>query len=180
MKRIYIASSWRNPYQQQLVKLLREVGNQVYDFKDDTRYRVKNDDPQAFIAEPQSTSFSWSELDVNWKDWSPKDFRQKLISKDRASHGFIGDLRGMEWANTCILCQPCGNSAHIEAGYMKGRGKRLIIYYENNNRFTHNVDVNKSDGETRTWKFEPDLMYLLADNIVIGREELLETLKDVK
>lgn len=62
----------------------------------------------------------------------------------------------MEWADTCVLLMPCGRSAHIEAGYMKGRGKRLIVYYPTTDR----------NG------FEPDLMYLLADHIAIGPDEL--------
>ena len=31
--KIYLASSWRNRYQQDVVKALREVGFTVYDFK---------------------------------------------------------------------------------------------------------------------------------------------------
>ena len=60
----------------------------------------------------------------------------------------------MEWADTCVMLLPCGRSAHLEAGYMKGRGKRLIIFYANNARE------------------EPDLMYLLADHIAIGAADL--------
>ena len=33
MSRIYIASSWKNDYQQQLVEELRKRGHKVYDFK---------------------------------------------------------------------------------------------------------------------------------------------------
>ena len=63
----------------------------------------------------------------------------------------------MEWADTCVLLLPSGRSAHLEAGYMKGRGKRLIIH------------IPEYDG--------PDLMYLLADNITVTIFELLEVLK---
>ena len=33
MSRIYIASSWRNGFQQQLVQELRKRGHKVYDFR---------------------------------------------------------------------------------------------------------------------------------------------------
>ncbi len=31
--RIYVASSWRNIYQREVVRLLRAAGHEVYDFK---------------------------------------------------------------------------------------------------------------------------------------------------
>ena len=33
MPRIYVASSWMNPYYEQVVKRLREEGHEVYDFR---------------------------------------------------------------------------------------------------------------------------------------------------
>lgn len=33
MAKIYVASSWRNSFQQDVVKFLRDVGHEVYDFK---------------------------------------------------------------------------------------------------------------------------------------------------
>jgi hypothetical protein len=166
MSRIYVASSWRNPYQPALVEALRAWGHAVYDFRADTRTL---DAPQGH-AEPPATAFAWSEMDPNWKCWTPKEYQKRLLMSSRAAQGFIGDLRGMEWADTCIMALPCGNSAHIEAGYMKGRGKRLIIYWENNQKVT--TAKNEGTGEVKTWTFEPDLMYLIADNLVTGQNEL--------
>jgi nucleoside 2-deoxyribosyltransferase len=111
-------------------------------------------------------------MSTAWKDWSPHDYLHQLQNSPRAAQGYVGDLRGMEWADTCVLLLPSGNSAHIEAGYMKGRGKRLIIYYHNNDKST--VTPEKS------WTFEPDLMYLLADNLVIGIDNLLSCLQHGK
>lgn len=107
-------------------------------------------------------AFSWAEMDENWQDWGPEGYRTQLIRSQRAAAGYLGDLRGMEWADTCVLLLPCGRSAHIEAGYMKGRGKRLIIYIP--------YALTKDTG------FEPDLMYLLADNIVMTKGELIDAL----
>jgi nucleoside 2-deoxyribosyltransferase len=33
----------------------------------------------------------------------------------------------MDWADCCVLVLPCGRSAHIEAGYMAGRGKPVWV-----------------------------------------------------
>jgi len=147
MARIYLASSWRNPHHADFLGTLQALGHAVYDFKS------KKHMP---YAGPAPTSFSWSELSDNWQTWVPSSYRYALVSQERAASGFLGDFRGMEWADTCVMLLPCGRSAHIEAGYMKGRGKRLIVAYPNDSR----------EG------FDPDLMYMLADHITIGKDEL--------
>ena len=47
MSNIYVASSWRNQYQQRVVSLLRELGHEVYDFRNPS---------------PDNHGFSWSEI----------------------------------------------------------------------------------------------------------------------
>lgn len=153
MSRIYLATSWRNPFHDATLTLLRTAGHEVYDFKSGQPMHSGG---------PVPTAFNWGELDQAWEKWTPRKYRSKLLTSARAASGYVGDLRGMEWADTCIMLLPCGRSAHIEAGYCKGRGKRLIAYYV--------------DGEDRTG-FDPDLMYLLADNIVIGQVELIAALE---
>jgi nucleoside 2-deoxyribosyltransferase len=171
MARIYLASSWRNPFQPKIVQDLRAWGHAVYDFRHDSR--ALGASPLGH-TEPPATAFSWAEMDPDWKDWKPREYLGALQTSARAAQGFIGDLRGMEWADTCVMALPCGNSAHIEAGYMKGRGKRLIIYWERSEKVT--TAKNETTGETKEWTFEPDLMYLLADNLVISSKELMLTL----
>lgn len=149
MARIYLASSWRNEHHARFYGHLRLAGHEVYDFKASER---------GFAGGPSPTAFSWEELDTNWKTWTPEVYRDRLIESQRAASGFLGDFRGMEWADTCVMLLPCGRSAHTEAGYMKGRGKRLIVAYPNSS----------------TEGFDPDLMYLLADNITVGSAELLK------
>lgn len=97
--------------------------------------------------------FAWSEIDPNWQDWQAKEYRDLLTSHPIAARGYVSDLRGMEWADTCVLLLPCGRSAHLEAGWFCGRGKRCIILTQ--------------DGE------EPELMALLATDIAISAEEVL-------
>lgn len=141
MARIYVASSWRNLYQPGIVTMLRTHGHAVYDFRDP---------PHGF------SGFAWSDIDPGWKGWSARDYRSALTTHPVASRGFVSDLRGMEWADTCLLVLPCGRSAHLEAGWFAGRGKRLIILTQ--------------DGE------EPELMALLANDICVSVEEVLAAL----
>lgn len=111
MRKIYVASSWRCPYQQPVVHLLRVAGHEVYDFR--------------HPAEGQK-GFAWSDLDAAWQNWSP-DLYVQALSDDIAEKGFALDWDAMEWADTCVLVLPCGRSAHIEAGYFVGAKKELYI-----------------------------------------------------
>lgn len=141
MAKIYLASSWKNNDQPQILQRLIGEGHEVYDFRN----------PPC-----RNRGFSWSSIDVDWNTWSSGQYLSNLLYRPECSHGYLADLRGMEWADTCVLLLPCGRSAHLEAGYCKGRGKRLIIMLNNN--------------------FEPDLMYLMADHIVNHPHELTEVL----
>lgn len=141
MARIYLASSWRNEVQPNMVALLRHAGHDVYDFRN----------PPNGV-----NGFAWSEIDQNWKNWSAKEYRNAITTNPIAAHGYVNDLRGMEWADTCVLLLPCGRSAHLEAGWFAGRGKRCIILTR--------------DGE------EPELMALLASDICISIAEVLDRL----
>ncbi len=113
MSRIYLASSWRNTYQPEVVAMLRAAGHEVYDFRN----------PPNGIP-----GFAWSEIDPDWQAWKASDYRDLLTTHPIAARGYMNDFRGMEWADTCVLLLPCGRSAHLEGGWFSGRGKRLIIW----------------------------------------------------
>src|ERR1035437_4666705 len=126
--KIYVASSWRNPIQQEIVCLLRGAGHEVYDFRNPA---------------PGQHGFAWSEVNANWLQWSPEQFAADLYSGHPAvTRGFTLDKDALAWAEACVLVLPCGRSAHLEAGYCAGQGKRTIFYLHPD-------------------KFEPELMYLL-------------------
>lgn len=141
MARIYLASSWRNEFQPDMVDFLRMHGHDVYDFRNPPN---------------GAGGFSWSEIDENWQSWSAEQYREALTTHPVAARGYVSDLRGMEWADTCVLLLPCGRSAHLEAGWFCGRGKQCIILTQ--------------DGE------EPELMALLATDICTSPQEVLECL----
>lgn len=110
--KIYVASSWRNEYQQRVVELLRELGHEVYDFKNPPHGRV---------------GFAWSDIDPNWINWTSEEYKAALAS-EIAEDGFNSDFDGMKWADTCVMVLPCGRSANTEAGWMKGAGKPVYVY----------------------------------------------------
>ncbi len=109
MAKIYVASSWRNEYQQAVVQLLRKYGHEVYDFKNPA---------------PGVQGFSWSSVDVNWKNWEVWQYIDALKHPMSERH-FTLDFDGMKWADVCVLLLPSGKSAHTEAGWMKGAGKKV-------------------------------------------------------
>lgn len=111
MLKIYIASSWRNPGQQEIVKLLREHGYKVYDFKN---------------PKLGNTGFNWSEIDENWQDWTSEEFYRNL-HHPLADYGYELDKKAMDAADVCVMVLPCGKSASLEAGYFAGAKKPLAI-----------------------------------------------------
>ena len=108
--KIYVASSWRNQVQPDVVAALRAHGHEVYDFKNP----------------PERTAFAWSEIDPNWEKWTPLNWIEGL-KHPRAVDGFNSDFGAMKWADAGVLVMPCGRSAHIEAGYFVGGKKPLWI-----------------------------------------------------
>lgn len=59
----------------------------------------------------------------------------------------------LQQADTCVLVLPCGHSAHTEAGWMAGAGKRVVVYIPE--------------------MVEPELMYKLFDHVVGSLEDLV-------
>ena len=68
-----------------------------------------------------------------------------------------GRLRSMPMdCDTCVLVLPCGRSAHTEAGWMAGAGRRVIAYISE--------------------MVEPELMYKLFDQVVGNLDDLVQCL----
>ncbi len=129
MARIYVASSWRNKFYPDVVKRLREEGHEVYDFRNPPH---------------GGHGFRWTEIDANALEWSFNQYSGGL-HHPLAERQFAADLEAMEWADTCVLVLPCGRSAHTEAGWFAGAGKRVIAYIPE--------------------MVEPELMYKLFDSV---------------
>ena len=111
MAKIYLASSWRNPYQPSVVQALRDAGHEVYDYR-----KPANGD----------AGFKWKNIDEHWEEWSNEDYIGAL-NHPVAERGFKNDFDAMVWADVCVLLLPCGRSAHSEAGWMQGAGKPTYV-----------------------------------------------------
>lgn len=109
--RIYLASSWRNPYQPSVLAQLRADGHEVYDFRN---------------PGPSNKGFAWSEIDPNWQAWAAKDY-VRLLNHPLAEKGFANDFNAMKWCDVIVLLLPCGRSAHLEAGWGCGAGKGVFV-----------------------------------------------------
>jgi len=114
--KIYVASSWRCPFQQEAVQKLRALGHEVYDFRG----------PGTGWGELVGADggFRWSEIDPDWKNW-PDDVRRYLrgLEHPRAIEGYNRDMDALRRSDACILVNPCGQSAHAELGWAAGAGK---------------------------------------------------------
>ena len=122
MTRIYVASSWRNQTQPEVVSRLRQEGHEVYDFRNP---KSTNAD---FATNPAvaEAGFAWSSIDPDWLGWTPNQFRNALFHPI-AVKGFATDRDAMWWADAGVLVLPSGRSSHLEAGYFFGARKPLHV-----------------------------------------------------
>jgi hypothetical protein len=108
--KVYVASSWRNEHQPQIVEALRLVGHDVYDFRQPV---------------PGDNGFHWTAIDPDWKAWTPERYIGAL-DHPIARAGFRADMDALRACDACILVLPCGRSAHLELGWAAGAGKITV------------------------------------------------------
>lgn len=109
--KIYIASSWRNVWQPQVVSELRHAGHEVYDFRN---------------PREGNHGFHWSEIDPDYRLWSTRQYVTAL-GHPIAVDAYGQDFKAMEWADLFVGVQPFGRSASMEMGWAAGRGKPTVI-----------------------------------------------------
>lgn len=135
--KIYVASSWRNESQPGVVARLRAEGHEVYDFRN---------------PESGNNGFGWRQLGMgDSKEWTPAQLRLAL-EHPIAADAFRLDSGALKWCDACVLVFPCGNDAHLEAGWAAGAGKLLIALF----------------GE----KADPGLMIKFAQHIALTLDEV--------
>lgn len=155
MTNIYVASSWRNPRQPEVVQTLRDTGYECYDFRNPAE---------------GSVGFSWRQtkdgrtpsitegIKMKGSDWEQSDEFLKMLEHPRAQEGFSNDYAAMCRADVIVMVLPCGKSAHLELGWAAGRvDKRTAILLED--------------------PVEPELMYLCADYLAPTLESLIDWLE---
>ena len=140
--KIYVASSWRNEFFPEIVSRLRSEGYDVYDFRN---------------PGDGSDGFRWSDVSADWLEWEPQRYRHELMNNPLCQRQFGNDEHAMESCDACVLLLPSGRSAHTEAGWFAGKGKKVIVH----------IPI----------KQEPELMYRLFDAVTTTIDELLAALK---
>lgn len=135
--KIYVASSWRNALQPAIVKTLRRCNHEVYDFRNPA---------------PGNNGFAWSEIDPDWQQWTPSQYRDAL-GHPIAQAGFRLDMDALRQCDACVLVLPSGRSASFEFGWAIGNGKQgAVVMFD---------------------ACEPELMYL-GQPILTTPSELLD------
>ncbi len=99
--KVYVATSENNPHYGPLVSLLQEEGFEVLDWRANGFLRLSVDD-------------AWCNA-------------VKLASAE-AGDMFDANKALLDKADACVCLLPCGRSAHLEAGYMIGKGLPVIFY----------------------------------------------------
>ena len=145
--KIYVASSWRNETQPAVVEFLRAHDHEVYDF----RHPIEGND-----------GFSWKQVGLERDELGKSTLEQLKAAHAHptAEQGFKLDFDAMQWADACVLVLPCGNSAHLEAGWMQGQGKLTLVY---------------CDGLR---KIEPELMYKFLGPMFVSLDEICALLSE--
>lgn len=141
--KIYLASSWQNKEYEQVLNALRLEGYETYDFKHPENKEL--------------SGFDWEKLDKKCNRWSCSDFK-KSLNHPETIKAFQKDFQAMQEADICVLLLPCGRSAHSEAGWMKGNGKKVFI-----------LDLSENP--------KPELMYRMYDDYLTETMELIERIK---
>lgn len=143
--RIYVASSWRNPHFEQVVACLLSCGHLVWNWKN---------------PPTGGDGFRWQ--DAGQPHYGHGDALSAAAINETLNHpvalrGFASDLCGMNWCDVGVLLYPSGRSAHLEAGWLAGRGKTV-----------HSLMLDPT---------EPDLMVHLLNGKICGSiAELLHAL----
>lgn len=89
-------------------------------------------------------------------DWTPERYREELNTNPLAVKQLHNDVEAMKACDACVLVLPCGRSAHTEAGWFCGAGKKVVVYIP--------------------CKQEPELMYGLFDGVATTIEEVIDIL----
>jgi hypothetical protein len=141
--KLYVASSFRNARYPDLVALLRACGHDVHDWRDHAHRGGKA--IEADRLDPQTLA----------------EFRA-AVSTERAARTFADHMAALAWCDACVLVLPCGRSAHLEMGYARGLGKRVVVLFD-----------------PAREPFGCDLMYRMADRLLADPSDLVPALEEL-
>lgn len=140
-KTLYIIGSLRNPMIPEIAVKLRELDFDVFD--------------DWFSPGPEADDW--------WKKYEESRGRnyKEALQGWAGKHIFEFDKHHIDRADIGVLICPAGKSAHLELGYMLGKGKKGYILLEDS---------------CDRW----DVMYQFADGIFFSLDELITELKKIK
>lgn len=116
--KIYVASSWRNTHYDGVVRHLTSHGLKVWNWRN---------------PPTGGNGFRWQDTGVGevlhyqHGDKIDTPAWRNLLHSSVAQQGFASDLAGMNWCDVGVLLHPAGRSAHLEAGWLAGRGKVVHV-----------------------------------------------------
>ncbi len=117
--KIYVASSWRNLLQPEIVNALRSYGHDVYDFRH---------------PKPGDDGFTWKQVGAPtaFVDKVSPDVYRKMLAHPRAAESYEADISPVRWCEAVVYVLPCGRSASFEFGYAMGQGKPgyVVAFYD--------------------------------------------------
>lgn len=137
MTSIYVIGSLRNPLIPEIGNALREIGLEAFD--------------DWFAAGP--------EADDSWKTYEQgrgSTYSGALMGY-AAKHVFDFDKFHLDRVDSGLLVLPGGRSAHLELGYMIGRGKPGYVLMDTPDRW--------------------DVMYRFCERVFFSKEEMVEYFK---
>lgn len=134
---VYLIGSLRNPEVPKLGNELRALGLDVFD--------------DWHSAGP--------EADDEWQRYEQARGRKmaEALKGEHAQDVFLFDKRNLDAREVAVLVLPAGKSAHLELGYMAGKGKRTYVLM---------------DGEPERF----DVMYNFATGVFTAKEQLIKEL----
>lgn len=107
MRSIYLIGSLRNPEVPKVAEKLRIAGFEVFD--------------DWYAAGPEADDY-WQ----RYEQARGHSFAEALQGY-AAKHVYAYDREHLDRCDVGVLLMPAGKSAHLELGYMAGRGKRTFI-----------------------------------------------------
>ena len=106
--RIYLATSTKNLFIDDVLTAMREAGHEVYDFRASGRGPANIFDPTR-------------------KVWTAADYVAALASSI-ADQQYRADKAALDACDCVVLLGPCGNDAHSEAGYAYGHNIPVVVF----------------------------------------------------
>lgn len=111
--KLYVASSWRNTDYAVTIEALRELGHEIWDWRN---------------PPTGGTGFRWTDVASDYAGGEvDTDTYRNMLLHPAAEVGYASDRKGMEWCECGVLLLPSGISAHTEAGWIRGYGKQVFV-----------------------------------------------------